>query len=116
MHREDQDRRIGGIDLAVGGRGGQVFRQLAAGGVDGRLHVLRGGVDVAVEVELQRDLRRARELVEVICDSPEICGELVLERLATVAAMVSGLAPGNCAVTWMVGKSTCGSGATGSSG
>ena len=30
--------------------------------------------------------------------------------------MVSGLAPGSVAVTWMVGKSTCGSGATGSSG
>ena len=30
--------------------------------------------------------------------------------------MVSGLAPGRVAETWMVGKSTCGSGATGSSG
>ena len=29
--------------------------------------------------------------------------------------MVSGLAPGNCAVTVMVGKSTFGSAATGSS-
>jgi len=28
--------------------------------------------------------------------------------------MVSGLAPGNEALTWMVGKSTCGNGATGS--
>ena len=36
--------------------------------------------------------------------------------VATVAAMVSGLAPGTVALTWMVGKSTCGSGATGSSG
>jgi len=30
--------------------------------------------------------------------------------------MVSGLAPGKVAVTWMVGKSTWGSGATGSCG
>jgi hypothetical protein len=30
--------------------------------------------------------------------------------------MVSGLAPGRLAETWMVGKSTCGSGATGSLG
>ncbi len=30
--------------------------------------------------------------------------------------MVSGLPPGSVAVIWMVGKSTCGSGATGSSG
>ena len=28
-------------------------------------------------------------------------------------AMVSGLAPGRLALTWMVGKSTCGSAATG---
>ena len=33
---------------------------------------------------------------------------------ATAVAIVSALAPGNCADTWMVGKSTCGSGATGS--
>ena len=30
--------------------------------------------------------------------------------------MVSGEAPGRLALTWMVGKSTCGSGATGNSG
>ncbi len=30
--------------------------------------------------------------------------------------MVSGLAPGRLALTWMVGKSTWGSGATGNSG
>ncbi len=33
---------------------------------------------------------------------------------ATDDAMISGLAPGNDAPTLMVGKSTCGSGATGS--
>ena len=31
-------------------------------------------------------------------------------------AIVSGLPPGRLAVTWMVGKSTCGKGATGSCG
>ncbi|MFK4603766.1 hypothetical protein ABIF57_003218 [Bradyrhizobium diazoefficiens] len=35
---------------------------------------------------------------------------------ATDEAMVSGLPPGRLAVIWMVGKSTCGSGATGSRG
>ena len=34
--------------------------------------------------------------------------------VATVAAIVSGLAPGKRALTEIVGKSTCGSGATGS--
>ena len=33
---------------------------------------------------------------------------------ATLDAIVSGLAPGNDALTRIVGKSTCGSGATGS--
>ena len=33
----------------------------------------------------------------------------------TRLAVVSGLAPGSFVVTWMVGKSTCGSEATGSS-
>ena len=33
--------------------------------------------------------------------------------VATVAAIVSGLAPGSEAETEIVGKSTCGSGATG---
>ena len=32
----------------------------------------------------------------------------------TSEAMVSGLAPGSWVVTWMVGKSTCGSADTGS--
>ncbi len=33
--------------------------------------------------------------------------------VATLDAMVSGLAPGSPALTWMVGKSTCGNGDTG---
>ena len=40
---------------------------------------------------------------------------LVAAIAATVAAIVSGLAPGRLAVTDIVGKSTCGSGETGSS-
>ena len=34
--------------------------------------------------------------------------------VATLEAMVSGLAPGRLARTWMVGRSICGSGDTGS--
>ena len=55
-------------------------------------------------------------LVEVICVTPAIWPNWRSSGAATVAAMVSGLAPGSCAETEMVGKSTCGSGATGSSG
>ena len=56
----DHDRAVGRIDLSVGRRARQVLGQLAAGSVDGRLHVVGGPVDVAVEVELQRDAGRAR--------------------------------------------------------
>ena len=56
------------------------------------------------------------ELVEVICATPGICANWRSRGCATDEAMVSGLAPGRLAEIWMVGKSTCGSGATGSSG
>ena len=55
-------------------------------------------------------------LIEVIWVTPEIWPNWRSSGAATVDAMVSGLAPASCAETWMVGKSTCGSGATGSSG
>ena len=55
-------------------------------------------------------------LTEVICETPEICENWRSSGWATVAAMVSGLPPGSEAETAIVGKSTRGSGATGSSG
>jgi hypothetical protein len=55
--RESQDRRVGGIALAVGRRRGQVARQKVRGRVDGGLHVLLGRVDVAIQIELQGDER-----------------------------------------------------------
>ena len=58
--REREDRRVGGVALGVGRRRRQRARQQVGGGVDRRLHVLLGGVDVAVERELQRDLRACR--------------------------------------------------------
>jgi hypothetical protein len=49
------------------------------------------------------------ELDEVISCSEGIWPKLRSSGAVTSAAMVSGLAPGNCVLTWMVGKSTCGS-------
>ena len=116
-HRQDHDRRVGRVDLAVGRRRRQVARQLPSGGVDRGLDVVGGGVDVAVEIELQRDRWSIRApLVDVICETPGICANCRSSGCATDEAIVSGLAPGSDAETWMVGKSTCGSGATGSSG
>jgi hypothetical protein len=45
-------------------------------------------------------------LVDVISVIPAICPRLRSSGVATVAAMVSGLAPGSEALTMMVGKST----------
>ena len=53
---------------------------------------------------------------EVICATPGICANWRSSGWATAVAMVSGLAPGKRALTLMVGNSTRGSGATGSSG
>src|SRR5438093_13671178 len=53
------------------------------------------------------------ELAEVISVTPAMRPSERSSGVATVAAMVSGLAPGSDACTEMVGKSTWGSGATG---
>ncbi len=58
--REDQDRRVGRVDLPVVGVVRQVRRELAARGVDRRLHVARGCVDVPREIELEDDRGRAQ--------------------------------------------------------
>ena len=54
-------------------------------------------------------------LAEVSWVTPAICENCCSNGVATEDAMVCGSAPGNCAVTWMVGKFTFGSDATGSS-
>src|SRR5690554_3183959 len=45
--------------------------------------------------------------------TPEILPSARSSGVATVVAMLSGLAPGRSAVTTITGKSTCGNGATG---
>src|SRR5580658_2931950 len=56
-------------------------------------------------------------LAEVICVNPgSIWPNSVSSGVATVEAIVSGLAPGYCALTVSVGNCTFGNGATGSSG
>ncbi|KAF1030510.1 MAG: hypothetical protein GAK37_01316 [Pseudomonas sp.] len=55
-----------------------------------------------------------RLLDEVICVTPAICPNSRSSGVATELATVLGSAPGKDALTLMVGKSTSGSGATGS--
>ncbi len=52
-------------------------------------------------------------LEEVICVTPAMRPNCRSNGVATADAMVSGLAPGKPAPTEIVGKSTCGRGATG---
>ena len=56
--RQDHDRRVGRVHLAIGRVVRQARRQQGARRVDGGLHVVGRAVDVAAEVELQRDARR----------------------------------------------------------
>src|SRR6185295_17277411 len=53
-------------------------------------------------------------LLEVMESMPEMVANWRSSVVATEAAMVSGLAPGRPAETWMVGKSTLGRSLTGS--
>ena len=53
-------------------------------------------------------------LTELISSMPAMVENCFSSTVATAEAMVSGLAPGSSAVTWIVGKSTFGSVDTGS--
>ena len=55
FQRQEQNRRVARVHLAVRRRRRHFGRQLARGARDRRLDVLRRGVDVPVEVELHRD-------------------------------------------------------------
>jgi hypothetical protein len=55
------------------------------------------------------------ELDEVIDEMPEMSDSERSSGVATVDAIVSALAPGRSASIRIVGKSTCGNGATGNS-
>ena len=78
---EQENGRIRRIHLAISRRTRQILRQLPAGGVDRRLDIGRGRVDVAVEVELDGDGGRAeRARRRHLRDAGDL-RELRLERL-----------------------------------
>ena len=77
---EDDDRRIRGIHLAVGGIVGQVRGKLAPGGVDRRLNVPGRRVDRSVQVELQGDVRRPERARRGHLGHAGDAAELALER------------------------------------
>ena len=116
MHREQQDRRVGGIDLLVARRRGHRLRQCLGGDRDCGLHVLRGGIDVAIEIELYDDRGGAeRALRRHLRDAGDL-PELLLQRGGNRRrhGLGAGARPGRGDLNG--GKSTCGSGATGRNG
>ena len=58
-HRDTHDVNFGGVYLAPVRIRRQVRRQLPARRVNGRLYIPPGGVHVAIEVKLHRDIRTA---------------------------------------------------------
>ena len=52
---QDHDRSVGWIDQAIGRVAGQVRRQIGARRVDRRLHIPRRAIDIAAQIELDRD-------------------------------------------------------------
>ncbi len=97
-NRDHEDRRIGRIHFAVGGIIRQVRGQVPASGVDGGLYIARRGVDVAVEIELERDAGLTKIAGGSHLRDGGDAAELALPSgVATADAIVSGLAPGNVA-------------------
>ncbi len=92
-------RKLGGVVISTGSR--------RCAMVERGLHVERGAVDVAVEVELDGDRASCRATDRrVIDEMPAMVESCRSIGDATDAAIVSGLAPGSVAVMSMVGKST----------
>ena len=111
---EEHDRRVGGIHLAVEGILRQVRRQVGARRVDGGLNVTGRAVDVAAKIELHGDVGKTQLARRGHLGDAGDVANWRSKGVATEAAMICALAPGRPDMMPMVGKSTCGKGATGS--
>src|SRR5581483_4151338 len=58
-YRQDENRRVRGVDFEIIGRPGQVDGEFAGGGVEGGLDIAGRAIDVTVEVELHGDVAAA---------------------------------------------------------
>ena len=106
---------VGRVDLLVARRRRHLARQGLAGDGDGRLHVLPAESMLRLRSNWMTIVVAPSALSEVSWLTPG-SARTAAQRAATDDAMVSALAPWKLAVTWMVGKSTCGNGATGRNG
>ena len=107
---ERQQGRVRRVDLVKGRRVGKVLRQSCPPrpqiaiwtSCDAALMSRARSNCIVIEV-------RPDELTEVICVTPETLVDSEFSSgVATEVAIVSALAPGRLAETWIVGKSTCG--------
>ena len=80
MDRVDQHGTVGRVGLPVGRRVRHVARQQAGCRLDRLLHVLRRGVDIAVEFELHRDRRVADPARRTHLGEAGQRGEFLFER------------------------------------
>jgi hypothetical protein len=111
--RIDENGTFRRIGLSIGRRVRQVLGQQASGRIDCSLNVTSDPIDVTAQIELHGDAGRAQAARRCHLSEARNGGNFCSSGVATEDAIVSGLAPGNAAVTLMVGKSTVGSAATG---
>ena len=102
-----------GIGLAERRQRRQVARQVGGGGVERRLHVARGAVDVAGEVELDGDAGRAQRADRGHLGDAGDLAEPPLERRGDGRRHGLGIGARPARLTRMVGNSTAGRLATG---
>ena len=79
-HAEHENRLVGRVDLPIPRIAGQIGWKLPASRVDGRLHVTPGGIDVTIQIELQRDLGAAELAGRSHLRYAGNASELALER------------------------------------
>jgi hypothetical protein len=97
---------VGRIHLLVCRWGRQILWQVTLRCIDGLLNITGCAVDIARQIELERDGSRSQDTGRgYLVDAREV-GELPFERLGDGA-------PGRLAETEIVGKSTVGIAATG---
>jgi hypothetical protein len=100
---EHQDRRVRPVDLADRRRVGRVLRQLALSCIDRGENLRDRAVNAAAELELQIDGGFAERTRRCHLGEAGICPNCSSSGLATVEAIVCRSAPGNWAVTLIVG-------------
>ena len=111
---KDHDGRVRRIDLAITGIGRQIGGQIGAGGVDARFDIARCGFDIAVQVELQGHVGVAQGTGRGHLRDPGDMAELSFQGSGDRRGHDLRAGSGQAGRTEIVGKSTWGSGETGS--